>query len=374
MDGGRRFCPSANGALYSLGPDDYGDPAVHRARVGAVAPLLLFLAAGLSASAATLVYEVDLFPDTAVAYHVDFEVDHPGVLSLRAEWPAARILSFRLEAAVGTFSDRRSGPSPQHWSVTVGPEAIRDGEPWRLWIRGLASPGGGRGRLTIEIPEPERWTEPLAARVPSPAPTEREPVTAVPVVPPDSPVEWTRFERSAVTFAALLDDDGASGDACRWQEELSSYLGERLQALADEGAAPERRTRQALGRVADAVRTVEAMRSSADPILAGPVPKDDRHRQAWLVARRDRMLGLETMLDEVRQELRRGHAPELGEEDWPVRMISCVTACQRHFEESVRLGPERATNLDLASAQWERLLAAADALERLSALDEASRR
>ena len=42
--------------------------------------------------------------------------------------------------------------------------------------------------------------------------------------------------------------------------------------------------------------------------------------------------------------------------------------CQRHFEERVRLGEERATNLDLARSEWDRLLAAAESLAALAEL------
>ena len=64
----------------------------------------------------------------------------------------------------------------------------------------------------------------------------------------------------------------------------------------------------------------------------------------------------------------RGHAPALSKLGWPQRMMSCVMGCQRHFEERVRLGEERATNLDLARSEWDRLLAAAESLAALAEL------
>ena len=60
-----------------------------------------------------------------------------------------------------------------------------------------------------------------------------------------------------------------------------------------------------------------------------------------------------------------GHAPELQGQHWPTRLISCLTACERHFVERGRVGRERATNGDLAELQWQRIVAAGEALEAL---------
>jgi hypothetical protein len=49
-----------------------------------------------------------------------------------------------------------------------------------------------------------------------------------------------------------------------------------------------------------------------------------------------------------------------------VRLVSCLTACERYFEERIRLGERQATNREIAIAQWERLLAAAEALDDLA--------
>ena len=89
------------------------------------------------------------------------------------------------------------------------------------------------------------------------------------------------------------------------------------------------------------------------------------------VVRRDRLEQIESELDEVLGLLRRGHAPELTDEQWPMRLTSCLTACQRHFEQRIRVGEELATNFELTRAQWDRLLAARSALRDLASVSDA---
>ena len=58
------------------------------------------------------------------------------------------------------------------------------------------------------------------------------------------------------------------------------------------------------------------------------------------------------------------HAPALAEERWVPRLTACLTACERFFDDRVRLGSEEmAPNRELAEAQWDRVLAAARVLE-----------
>jgi hypothetical protein len=161
---------------------------------------------------------------------------------------------------------------------------------------------------------------------------------------------------------------GAARDACGWQSELMRFLADRRDRLISEGARPEAATRDVLGRIAAAVGTVERMRVSDDPQLSGPPPENPRQRDIWVQVRATRLHGVEDELDAVLALVRREQAPELISEAWPVRMISCLTACERFFEERVRLGDDRATSRDVALAQWSRLLLAAEALDALSRL------
>ena len=74
---------------------------------------------------------------------------------------------------------------------------------------------------------------------------------------------------------------------------------------------------------------------------------------------------MELRLDGTLESLQRGHASALEGQDWPVRLVTCLAACERHFEELGRLGEDRATNRDLTQSQWDTILAAAGALDSL---------
>ena len=174
---------------------------------------------------------------------------------------------------------------------------------------------------------------------------------------------------SRVDRAAIDDrNESAAADSCRWQRELMRYLADRRDELAATGAGPSGNTLKVLGRMADAIRHVEEYRTSSEPILAGPPPEETQRRRIWTELRRERFQPLERELDELLQILRRGHVPGLEEELWPTRLVSCLTACERHFEERVRLGERQATNREIAEVQWERFLAASGALRALADL------
>ncbi len=104
--------------------------------------------------------------------------------------------------------------------------------------------------------------------------------------------------------------------------------------------------------------------------MAGPPPDNDSLRPAWIRARRERFQSIETRLDDALLLFQRGHAPDLEDQTWPVRLISCVTACERHFEERGRLGEERASHRQLVADQWSRMLEAAELLETLGDLGD----
>jgi hypothetical protein len=163
--------------------------------------------------------------------------------------------------------------------------------------------------------------------------------------------------------------EGPPPDACRWQDGLLRYLAQRRDLLVDRHDRPSRETRKLLRRLVDAIQRVEAFRTSRDPLVAGPPPEDEALREAWLRLRREKLQALEGELDGLLESIRRGHAPELEPFDWPSRLVTCLVACQRNFEERARLGERRAVNGDLARAQWSALLAAGDALGDLIRLN-----
>jgi hypothetical protein len=114
-----------------------------------------------------------------------------------------------------------------------------------------------------------------------------------------------------------------------------------------------------------AVRSVQAMQGSADPLLVGPVPQDPARADAWLQLRSVRVRAIEEDLDRALTRVLRGHASDLEAWSWPLRYVSCLTACQRYLDERIRLGDDRAANRDLAGAQWPRIVLAADTLDAL---------
>ncbi len=137
--------------------------------------------------------------------------------------------------------------------------------------------------------------------------------------------------------------------------------------------SPHQTTVWVLKRIVEAIGAVEGLRSSDDPLVNGPAPQDPALRNTWLKLRSTKVRPVETELDLILGLVQRDYSPELAREDWPIRLVSCLTACERYFEQRARLGEERAGNRDLAVAQWSRLLAAGEALEALSRLKPRSR-
>jgi hypothetical protein len=69
------------------------------------------------------------------------------------------------------------------------------------------------------------------------------------------------------------------------------------------------------------------------------------------------------------EDLHRGHAPELEEQPWFSGFLSCLIVLERRFEEQARLGEERVGSSELVRHQWDRVLAAVNALDALIAMD-----
>jgi hypothetical protein len=153
-------------------------------------------------------------------------------------------------------------------------------------------------------------------------------------------------------------------DACAWQQEFLRYAAIARDRLVTSAATPDVPTLRYFARLGSAIRSVEELRSSREPALAGPVPEDREARRDWLITRNEKVRPIERRLDELSELLRRGHAPALEEERWVPRLTACLTACERFFDERVRLGSDAdASNRELAEAQWSRLLAAAEVFE-----------
>ena len=153
--------------------------------------------------------------------------------------------------------------------------------------------------------------------------------------------------------ASVLPSVDAVGDACSWQLDFLQYAVAARDALADRGVPPDVPTLRYYARLAAAIRDVEMLRTSRDPVIAGPVPAGRNDRHDWLLSRNEIVRPIERSLDALTELLRGGHAPALEDELWLPRFTACLTACERFFDERVRLGGDDiAPNRELAAAQW----------------------
>jgi hypothetical protein len=250
----------------------------------------------------------------------------------------------------------------------VGVEAAR--QAWKLTVRALAARGEARGTVRVEVPDAP---EVVAAR---------EKAAAPPPPPPPVPAAWavaaSAPEGAGPRLAALFrdveslrqsiygDDPFHVTDPCGWQDDLARWLASRRSALAAGGDAPAPETLRFLEQLATAIDEVESLRTTRDPILAGPVPEDSLRRRAWNAARREALAPYERSLDRLAEVARGGFVPELEKESWPGRLVACLTGCQRHFEARVREGGD-ASGKEQTEAQWPRILDAGRAARSLAA-------
>lgn len=319
-------------------------------------------------------YTLDVPDAQAVRFEVPLEIEHAGELAVHAEWDGNRTLGFRLESTTGTVPVvRRSGLSPIHFKVEVTEKDLGK-DVWTLVIHALPLSGAAQGRVTVDLPEP---IQPLAAglhemgRYASPAREIREPWHA----PRRPSAGWTppqaALARATESLRAqVVDDPQRPPDTCRWQDDLLRWLAAQRDLVIDDGAEPDAATGKLVTGMAEAIRSVEEMRVSRDPLIIGPAPDDKNMRLGWGQLRADRLRELEGSLDELMNAVLRNHAPELENEQWPVRLVSCLTASERYFDQRWILGEDRAPNRDLAEAQWSLIQHAADALDALAEFAE----
>ena len=175
--------------------------------------------------------------------------------------------------------------------------------------------------------------------------------------------EWWAERREAFDiFISQLVVDEATPDAYGWQEGMLRFLAERRERAAAESAMT-RPTRLAFRRIVEAVDQLEDLRLSESQPLSGPPPTDPLTRRVWSSVRDPRFEPVELELGSLLEELHRGHVPQLENERWFSSFLSCMIVCQRHFEEQARLGAERASQAEFVRSQWDRVLAAAQALD-----------
>jgi len=313
-------------------------------------------------------YSIDIPQRNSVTYELDIPVEYAGDLRVHATWSGTRTIALRLEAPdAKQATARRSGPSPLHLGTQVEPNKTGN---WKLSVYSLAGRSGGEGLLTIELPDrPGLRVRPTAV-APGAAAVAPEPWQLPIEVPPGLTAPEREFLGATEQFRRTLLKDTRLADNCRWQSALLRYLHEQGRQLTAGGDYPPKTTRDLLEQIASAIDRVDQLSRSKDPMIAGPAPTKPRYREAWIRVRAETIQQIEQDLDAVLQASRRGYAPELAAAEWTTRLVSCVTACQRHFEERGRLGQERAINRELTAQQWDRLLSVRNALRSLAALDD----
>jgi hypothetical protein len=317
------------------------------------------------AEAETLRYALDIPDGDSVTYMLDLDVRHPGVLSVRAEWSGPRNVSLKLtppERAYGALL--RSGPSPQELDTTIKDEGFKVGV-WTLRIFALSGRGQGQGSLVIELPGPQPAIQEASENEPEPI-DRPEPEPWMKPFHPSSPVrtDLVPFLEATERFRRELfgSDYEAPNDVCQWQVPLMRYLADLRASILTRSQLPSDTTRKFLDQLAAAIDSVDRMRLTSDPLVNGPAPGDTAMRNAWVKLRTSKIDPIEDQLDQLLSLLQRGHVPDLESEDWPLRLVSCLTACERYFEQRPRVGEKRADNRDIALTQWPRLLSAGEAI------------
>jgi len=341
------------------------------ARRDGIAGLVLTVALGASAAsaAAETRYGLELPDGDSASYTLELDLRHPGTLAVRATWDGRRSISLRLTPGGDDgASVRRSGSSPLELEAAIPAGALP--ARWTLQVRAIPGRGAARVDLAVRLPAPPP-PPPVAA-----APAEPEPppwLRPLASTGPQSPA-WDRFRVASERLRVDVLADPRARDTCRWQEEMLRWLADVWQRR--DAGVPDPATRDVLADLVAASRAVEGMRGSRDPLLAGPVPDDPRRADVWLQLRSVQVRAIEERLDRALTRVLREHAAALEAWDWPLRFVSCVTACERFFDERVRLGEDRAANRDLAGAQWDRIVlgtAALDALVRTADHDAVGR-
>ena len=335
--------------------------------------LALFLACGLAASAAragSQEFGITVRDGQQATFELPFTVEYAGTVTIEAEWTGPRLLFFGVEGPARVSLARRTGPSPQKIDIAVDAPALARGSvEWRLTVRSLPTRGEAAGTIRLTVPDsPEVVAKREAILHPPPPPPPPPPAWSLPrAAPAGASAEVARLFAAVETYrAAVIVPGDTRTDACGWQIPLVVYATTIRDRMAAGGPRPDLPAGRYYGKLADGIRVVEGLRTAKDPVLAGPVPDDRDARRVWLISRYEQVRPIEQMLDELAGQLRGGHAPSLEDEAWLPRFNACLTACERYFDERVRLGGDAvAPNADLAAAQWDRILAAGKVFDAL---------
>ena len=336
------------------------------ARTLAVAALL----AGAAARAETWEYTLAVPEGMPATFEVPFTVAHAGDVVLLAEWKGPRLLFFGVDAPGRAGFARRSGPSPQRIELKADTDALVGTTGWKLTVKALAARGEASGTLKITVPDaPEVVARREAELHPPPPPPPPPPAWTLPAkAPQGASIQVARVFGAVESYrAAVLSAGNPPQDDCQWQIEFLLYATAVRDRLAAGGQPPDVPALRYFGRMSEAIAGVERMRTSKDPILAGPVPEDLYERRLWLTSRYEQVRPVERSLDQLGELLRGGHAPSLKETVWLPRLNACITACERFFDERVRLGSaELASGREVARSEWPKIQAAAAVFQSLA--------
>jgi hypothetical protein len=325
-------------------------------------PIVILVGSLTAARAGSVDYTIAVPDGRDATFEVPFSVEYAGSVTIDASWTGPRLLFFGVEGPGRVSVARRSGPSPQRVVVAVDPASLARGSGFKLTIKALPARGEAAGVVRLTLPDaPEVVARREAELHPPPPPPPPPPAWALRTLAPQSatPDIARVYEAVEGLRAAVLDTKDGPADACTWQIEFLKYAVALRDRWTDRGTAPDVPTLRYFARLAAAIRSVDMLRTSTDPVIAGPVPANRDERHDWLLARNEIVRPIERSLDELTELLRRGHAPALEDELWLPRFTACLTACERYYEERVRFGgDENAPNRELAGAQWDRILEA----------------
>lgn len=314
-----------------------------------------------AARAETWTYSMSVPDGMPATFQTPFNVPYAGTVLVEAQWTGGRLLFFGVDAPGHASYTHRSGPSPQKLVLDARDPALVGTQGWKVTIKALPARGEAAGTIKITVPDSPAVVAKREAELhPPPPPPPPPPAWTLPAtVPAGASPELTALFAAVEAYrAAILSSTDTTSDACQWQLDFLVFVTAARDRLASEGAPPDLPALRYFARLADAIAQVEPLRTSRDPILAGPLPTDPDERRAWLMVRLERVRPIERSLDELHELLRGGHAPSLESEIWLPRLNACLSSCERFFEEKVRLGRDDVPNRELALAQWSRLRAA----------------
>jgi len=326
-------------------------------------PLILVAACGLtSAQAVFWDYTISVPDGREATFVVPFPVEYAGSVTIDASWTGPRLLFFGVEGPGRITLARRSGPSPQRVGFDVDAASLARGTGFKLTVKALPARGEASGWLRVTTPDaPEVVAQREAELHPPPPPPPPPPAWTLRTNTPAAanPDTVRVYEAIEAFRSAVLGTANGPADACTWQIEFLKYAVAARDRLGDQGAVPDVPTLRYFARLAAAIRSVDLLHTSTDPVIAGPIPENRDDRRDWLFARNEIVRPIERSLDQLTELLRGGHAPTLEHDPWLPRFTACLTACERYYDERVRFGgDENAPNRELAAAQWDRILAA----------------